>query len=277
MKNYYKDVVEDFGKEWKRFNYNDHSLMGELKKIYDNYFHIFPWELYNIDQSIGIDIGCGSGRWANFSADKVKKLILLDASSEALKVAKKNLEGKKNIEYLNQSAGSISIDTNSLDFAYSLGVLHHIPDLKSALIEINRILKPKSHLLLYLYYKFENKPIYYKLIWMLTNPFRAIISRLPSKIKFVLSELIALTLYLPLARFCKLLNKFNIPINNIPMYQYANLSYYIMRTDALDRFGTKVEKRYSKNEIESILEDCNFEKIQFSDKPPHWCVLAIKK
>ena len=64
-------------------------LQLRSKNILNSYFKIFPWELIDKNKSVGIDIGCGSGRWANFISEKTNKLILLDASSTALEVAKK--------------------------------------------------------------------------------------------------------------------------------------------------------------------------------------------
>ena len=276
MKNYYKDVVEGFGKEWTKFNYSNSSI-EEQKNILNSYFKIFPWELIDKSKSVGIDIGCGSGRWAYFISEKTSKLILLDASSSALEVAKKNLEKKDNVSFLNQSVGEIKIIDNSIDFAYSLGVLHHIPDISNGLREINRIIKPGSPLLLYLYYNFDNKPIYYKMIWMVTNPLRFVISRLPFKIKFLISQTIAFFIYFPLARLSKLLKKLGFNTENFPMNQYQDLSLYVMRTDALDRFGTKIEKRFSRKQIQKILEESNFENIKFSEDAPYWCCVGYKK
>ena len=276
MKNYYKDVVEGFGKEWTKFNYSNSSI-EEQKNILNSYFKIFPWELIDKSKSVGIDIGCGSGRWAYFISEKTSKLILLDASSSALEVAKKNLEKKDNVSFLNQSVGEIKIIDNSIDFAYSLGVLHHIPDISNGLREINRIIKPGSPLLLYLYYNFDNKPIYYKMIWMVTNPLRFVISRLPFKIKFLISQTIAFFIYFPLARLSKLLKKLGLNTENFPMNQYQDLSLYVMRTDALDRFGTKIEKRFSRKQIQKILEESNFENIKFSEDAPYWCCVGYKK
>ena len=276
MKNYYKDVVEGFGKEWTKFNYSNSSI-EEQKNILNSYFKIFPWELIDKSKSVGIDIGCGSGRWAYFISEKTSKLILLDASSSALEVAKKNLEKKDNVSFLNQSVGEIKIIDNSIDFAYSLGVLHHIPDISNGLREINRIIKPGSPLLLYLYYNFDNKPIYYKMIWMVTNPLRFVISRLPFKIKFLISQTIAFFIYFPLARLSKLLKKLGFNTENFPMNQYQDLSLYVMRTDALDRFGTKIEKRFSRKQIQKILEESNFENIKFSEDAPYWCCIGYKK
>jgi hypothetical protein len=47
-----------------------------------------------------------------------------------------------------------------------------------------------------------------------------------------------------------------------------------MRNDALDRFGTPLEKRFTKTEIEAMLKQCGLTKIQFSNNQPYWHVIA---
>ena len=49
-----------------------------------------------------------------------------------------------------------------------------------------------------------------------------------------------------------------------------------MMTDALDRFGTKLEKRYTKEEIIIMMKESNLEKISFSDREPFWVALGYK-
>ena len=55
-------VIKDFGKEWEAYNQNKLSDQ-ELHELFNNYFDIFPFHLIN-KNSIGFDMGCGSGRWA---------------------------------------------------------------------------------------------------------------------------------------------------------------------------------------------------------------------
>ena len=93
-------VVNDFGKEWNKFN-NEALSNIELRKIYNDYFHIFPKEFLKKDK-IGIDLGAGTGRWAKFVAKKVKKLILLEPSKEAILVSKKKLRHLDNVTFLNK-------------------------------------------------------------------------------------------------------------------------------------------------------------------------------
>jgi hypothetical protein len=49
-----------------------------------------------------------------------------------------------------------------------------------------------------------------------------------------------------------------------------------MRTDALDRFGTRLEQRFTKQQIARMMESAGLENIQFSEKVPYWCALGIK-
>ena len=49
------------------------------------------------------------------------------------------------------------IADNSLDFAYSLGVIHHIPDSESAVKSVVKSLKPGAPFLIYLYYNLDNQ------------------------------------------------------------------------------------------------------------------------
>ena len=81
MKNIDKKVVEDFGEEWDRFRQSNISKV-DLKMAWDQYFSIFPFEKLN-SNSVGFDMGCGSGRWAVFLHQELASLIAL---TQALKL-----------------------------------------------------------------------------------------------------------------------------------------------------------------------------------------------
>ena len=50
-----------------------------------------------------------------------------------------------------------------------------------------------------------------------------------------------------------------------------------MKTDALDRFGTKLELRYTRNQIEHMMISAGLIDIIFSNSIPYWCAVGIKK
>ena len=126
------DVAAGFGHEWSTFRQSESEFSpADREAIFQSYFHIFPWNELP-PNPVGIDVGCGSGRWSVMVAPKVGHLHLLDASADALAVARQNLAGAANVSIHLASVGDIPLDDNCLDFAFSLGVLHHVPDTAAA-------------------------------------------------------------------------------------------------------------------------------------------------
>ena len=61
----------------------------EIKKIFNDYFDIFPWKNKNISNLNCLDLGCGTGRWSKILSKYVKNIVLMDPSFKALNIAKK--------------------------------------------------------------------------------------------------------------------------------------------------------------------------------------------
>jgi SAM-dependent methyltransferase len=244
--------------------------------MFEGYFHIFPWDSLPAG-SIGADIGCGSGRWAALVAPRVGHLGLVDPSEAALAVARQNLSNAANVSFHQASVDGLPFEEGSLDFAYSLGVLHHVPDTTEAIHSIARVLKPGAPFLIYLYYAFDQRPWWFRALWRASDMLRKFVSRMPVRLKNVVCEGIALLVYLPLARAALLLERFGMLPDSWPLTYYRNREYYVMRTDALDRFGTRLEHRFRRQEIKAMLQSAGFTNIRFSDTQPFWCAVGIKK
>jgi SAM-dependent methyltransferase len=239
-----------------------------------NYFNIFPWAELQKD-AVGFDLGCGSGRWAKFVAPRVGKLYLFDPAEKALEVARRNLAGSKNCEYAVAGADSIPLDDASCDFGYSLGVLHHIPDTEAGLLSCVAKLKAGAPFLLYLYYSFDNRPAWFRALWKVSDAVRKAVSSLPHTPRSIVSQALAVTVYFPLARAAYGLEKLGMHVDTLPLSQYRNNSLYVMRNDALDRFGTRLEQRFSKAEITDMMTRCGLERIRFSETS-FWTAVGYK-
>lgn len=268
-------TVEGFGEEWSKF---DQSELDERERlqIFESYFSVFPWENLPKD-AIGFDLGCGSGRWAKSVAPRVGKLICIDASADALEVAKKNLQNQTNCEFHNASVAEMPLADASMDFGYSLGVLHHIPNPIEGIKECTSKLKAGAPFLIYLYYAFDNRPAWFRALWKISDVLRQGISKLPTAIKHFFAEVIAVTVYFPLARTAYLLEKSGLNVSAFPLSIYRDKSFYTMRTDALDRFGTRLEYRFTRRQIEEMLTEAGLENIKFSNEMPFWCAVGTKK
>ena len=259
-------VVSGFGYEWQRFDQRALEE-GELQQIFEDYFRIFPWSVLS-PKAVGADIGCGSGRWAQIAAPRVGFLHLVDASKEALSVARGSLSSFMNVDFHQKSVGSLPFADGTLDFAYSLGVLHHVPDTRAALREIARTLKADAPFLLLPLLSLENRPPWYRTMWKLSDVARRLVARLPDALRHCLSAPIALFVYWPLARSSAWLDRHGHLPSTWPLAYYRDKSFYTMRTDALDRFGTPLEQRFTKSQISRMLRDAGFNEIKFSGGPP---------
>ena len=119
-------VVSDFGAQWQDFDQQSLSAR-ELQGMFDSYFAVFPWESLPTD-AVGFDAGCGTGRWAKLAAERVGLLHCIEPSHGALSVARRNLARHRNVQFHETGVDAMPFPDGSMDFGYSLGVLHHIPD-----------------------------------------------------------------------------------------------------------------------------------------------------
>ena len=106
---------------------------------------------------------------------------------------------------------------------------------------------------------------------------RKTISKMPYRLKVFSTQLIALFIYLPISRLGYLLTKIGFNTKNFPLIYYSDKPFYFMRNDSLDRFGTKLENRYSKKEILEIFNNSGFIDVQFSDRKLYWCAYGFKE
>src|SRR5262249_10198377 len=158
-----------------------------------------------------------------------------------------------NVSFHQNAADSIPLAEGSMDFGYCLGVLHHLPDTRAGLVACVSRLKPGAPFLLYVYYNFDNRPLWFRALWKMSDIARRIISRLPFLLKRALAALMAVLVYWPLARIASILAAQGKNVDDFPLSYYRSRSFYVMRTDALDRFGTRLEKRFSRKEIEAMM------------------------
>jgi 2-polyprenyl-3-methyl-5-hydroxy-6-metoxy-1,4-benzoquinol methylase len=275
QRNLDRKTVEGFGSEWRTF---DQSRVpgDEIDSTFAAYFHVFPSTVLH-QGAVGFDMGCGSGRWAARVAPQVELLHCVDASEEAVEVARQNLRDWPNCRFHVASIDATGLPGNSMDFGYCLGVLHHLPDPAAGLRACVGLLKPGAPLLVYVYYALEQRPRWYRTIWRATDLVRRVVSRLPHRAKVALTYPVALSVYLPLARAARLLEATGLDVDGLPLATYRRKSLYTMRTDALDRFGTRIEHRFTAVELKALMSAAGLERITISPEPPHWCAVGFRE
>jgi SAM-dependent methyltransferase len=272
-KNIDPNTVLSFGEEWLQFNaFSDE----DIRVAGDEYFDIVPESVFT--GKYVLDVGCGTGRWSKFLSGKVGALEAIDPS-EAVVSAASLLQNDDNARISQASAGDIPFPDDTFDFVLSLGVLHHIPDTQAAMQNCVDKLKPGGSFLVYLYYSFDNRGLFYKLLFCLSNLMRGIVSPLPFQLKRFICDFLAFSFYLPFIAIAKIFDFVGLRkwMKYIPLSYYAGKSMNIIRNDALDRFGTPLEKRFSKETIRKMMTNCGLTDIVFSENMPYWHALGKKK
>lgn len=267
-------TVKSFGEEWKSFHgFSD----SEIQRIGDSYFDVVPAAILN-SETKAIDFGCGSGRWTKYIHDKVGAVAAVDPS-DAIFSAASVLENVPNAVLYKASIGNLPFEDNYFDFGFSLGVLHHIPDTSMAMKDCVSKIKPGGHFLVYLYYSLDNRGPLFRFLFHISNFFRKIISKMPGKLKRFTCDVLAVFFYMPFVGFSRLLKLLGAGKkirSKIPLHIYEDASFYIIRNDSLDRFGTPLEQRFSRVQIKEMMGKAGLTDIQFSEQLPYWHAIGKK-
>ena len=181
-KNIDQEVVESFGEEWLKFKDFDEEEIASLASMY---FDILDEKILN-KNSYALDIGCGTGRWTKFLAQRAGFIEAVDPSN-AVAAAAHLLEGVDNVRITKASIETLPFADNTFDFAMSIGVLHHIPDTQKAMIDCVKKVKPGGYFYCYLYYNMDNKGNFFKNIFQVSDVIRKVVCRMPTGIKKITS------------------------------------------------------------------------------------------
>lgn len=272
-KNIDMEVVKSFGEEWNKF----HEFSPKtIDKICEEYFDIVDDSIINKDTYM-IDIGCGSGRWSKYFLDKVNFIEAVDPS-DAIFAADKLLKGQDNVRITRASIETLPWPDETFDFGMSVGVLHHIPDTQAALNACVKKIKKGGHFYVYLYYKLDNRGFLFKSLFYVSDLLRRVVSKLPSAAKKFTCDVLAVIAYMPFVLVAKLFFALGLKkmAAGIPLSAYANKDFYIIRNDSLDRFGTKLEQRFTKQEVEKMMLRSGLANIKFGNNSAFWHAIGKK-
>ena len=107
---------------------------------------------------------------------------------------------------------------------------------------------------------------------------RKIVYRMPPGLKKISCDILAVVAYMPFVLLAKLFFALGFTrfARKIPLSAYANKDFYIIRNDALDRFGTKLERRFTKAEITSMMREAGLDNIKFGEQSAYWHAIGKK-
>ncbi len=267
------ETVASFGSEWSKF---DRFSDAEIQRIGSEYFDVVTAAMLS-SNTTALDLGCGGGRWSQYVAPRCAFVEAVDPS-DAVLAAHSVTRDLANVRVTQASVDTLPFPDHSFDFILCLGALHHIPDTAAALQTAVRKLRPGGWVLLYIYYALENRGPAYRLLFGMADLLRRVVSRLPGPLKRLSCDVLAVTVYLPLVALAggvgMLLGRR--AAEDLPLHYYSGKSWRVIRNDALDRFGTPLEQRFTRAEITEMMTESGLEDLHFSDRMPMWHVVGRK-
>ena len=268
-----EEVVQSFGNEWLKF----HDFPEEtIKEIAAEYFDLLDDHIIN-KNTYALDIGCGAGRWTKYLAQRAGFIEAIDPSN-AIFAADNLLNGIRNVRLTKASTETIPFKDETFDFAMSVGVLHHIPDTQQAMKDCVRKVKKGGYFYCYLYHNLETRGWVFKTLFRLSDMIRKVVCRLPGSIKKIVCDVLAVVIYMPLVLWVRFLVFIGLKkvARKMPLSAYNNKSFFVIRNDSLDKFGTKLEQRFSKEQVTEMMRNCGLDDIVVSPLSPFYHAIGKK-
>ena len=134
---------DNFGYQWNRWaqvQFEDQNLGGPMQGHTTAMFEaITGFTSENLSGKTVLDMGCGPGRFTDVAVSMGASVVALDYSS-AIDAAKANFAGRKaDILFVQADALRLPLKDNSVDFSFTIGVLHHTPSPSTGVLEAQRV------------------------------------------------------------------------------------------------------------------------------------------
>lgn len=89
-----------------------------------------------------LEVGAGRGTTSLYLTEAGHRCVLVDTSSEAIEMARRNFESEgMRADFVETAAEALSVRTASVDVVVTLGLLEHFEDVRVPLAEMARVLK----------------------------------------------------------------------------------------------------------------------------------------
>lgn len=258
-------TIEDFGEQWTRYTSNDgYYASSELFKDICGPL-IEPQALTGC--RVG-DIGSGTGRIVQMLLQAGASHVIAVEPSEAFDVLKRNtVEWYNRIEYI-KGRGEAIPPNSSLDYIFSIGVLHHIFDPVPVVRAAYDALRPGGKMVIWLY-GHEGNESYLRFV----EPLRRITVKLPRTALVGISHVLTLglSLYIPL---CKVIP---LPLHRYMVNVIGRFSWSKRFLVVFDQLNPAVAKYYTRDEALALLADAGFENIRLHHRHQYsWTVIGEK-
>ena len=135
---------ESFGYQWTRFS----EMVIDFRQNFLEY--IAPVDERFFPGKRGLDLGCGFGRHIYNAAKFGAEMVGVDIS-DAIESTRMNTDGLPHVHLVQADVYHLPFRPGVFDFAYSIGVLHHLPEPEQAFQCVVRVVRPGGSVFVWVY------------------------------------------------------------------------------------------------------------------------------
>ena len=261
-----KRTLESYSYQWRTFD----EMLKEWKRYFDDYMKPFKPTFFKGKKVL--DIGCGYGRIAYYSAKYGAEVFAMDLS-ESVESAYKNTREFPNCHLVQGSIYNIPFK-KKFDLIYCVGVIQHTPKKEDSFRKL--VEKMGKDTLLYIWVYSKRRGIY-----NLIYPMRRFTTKMPFRLlKIVCFGCAVLQSVLILLPY-KLMILSNIKhlktlAQKIPYTTYAYYPFKYNYADWFDRLSVPLTDGFSKIEIENWFRRADLKDITIIPRVTGWRGIARK-
>lgn len=124
-----ENYAGSFGFQWNRFPRTQLDSHSGAPITRERFFQQSNWSPQEMRGKRVLDVGCGSGRFAEVAATSGAHVVAVDYSS-AVDACRANLAGNGRVEVVQADLYQLPFREASFDYVYCFGVLQHTPDVE---------------------------------------------------------------------------------------------------------------------------------------------------
>jgi ubiquinone/menaquinone biosynthesis C-methylase UbiE/uncharacterized protein YbaR (Trm112 family) len=146
------NYADNFGMQWQRFSKTQLDSHSGRPISSERFWAATGWSLNDIKDQWVLDVGCGSGRFAEIALNAGAHVVALDYST-AVDACWDNLKSHPRLHVVQGDIFALPFKNNWFSYLYSLGVLQHTPNVELAFKSLPRVIKPEGHLCVDYYWR----------------------------------------------------------------------------------------------------------------------------